>query len=77
LAHARFHAAWVDLSRSLAGGTVPTYDLAQVPPADLDIPSLAQLAPSQLPLGDAREPRALKIVRLDAALRGGRSGNSR
>ena len=33
----------------------PTYGLAQIPPADLDIPILGQLAPSQLPLGDAFE----------------------
>ena len=31
----------------------PTCGLAQVPSADLDIPILGQLAPSQLPFGDA------------------------
>ena len=36
--------------------------LAQVPSADLDIPVLGQLAPAQLPLGDALEPGALELV---------------
>jgi len=56
---------------------LPTHDRdassqssAQVPPADLDIPILGQLAPSQLPLGDALEPGPLEVVRLDAPLRG-------
>jgi hypothetical protein len=48
----------------------PTYGLAQIPPADLDIPILGQLAPAQLPLGDALEPGSLEVVRLDAAFRG-------
>jgi len=48
----------------------PTWHLAQVPPADLDIPILGQLAPSQLPLGDALEPGSLEVVRFDAPLRG-------
>ena len=49
----------------------PTCGLAQVPPADLDIPILAQLAPSRLPCGTAFEPGPLEVVRLDALLRGG------
>ena len=49
----------------------PTYGLAQIPPADLDIPILGQLAPSQLPLSDALEPGPLEVVGLDAALKGG------
>ena len=36
----------------------PTCGLAQVPPADLDIPNLGQLPLTQLPLGDALEPSA-------------------
>ena len=40
--------------------------LAQVAPADLDIPILSQLPPSQFSLGDALEPRPLKVVRLNA-----------
>ena len=39
----------------------------QVPPADLDIPILGQLAPAKLPFGDALEPGPLKVVRVDAA----------
>ena len=57
---------------------LPTHDRdassqssAQVPPADLDIPILGQLAPSQLPLSNALEPGPLKVVRLDAALGSG------
>ena len=46
----------------------PTCELAQVPPADLDIPIFGQLAAAQLPLGDALEPGPLEIVRLEAAL---------
>ena len=42
----------------------------QVPPADLDIPILGQLAPAKLPFGDALEPGPLKVVRVDAALWG-------
>ena len=42
--------------------------LAQVPPADLDIPVLGQLPPAQLPLGDAFEAGALEVVGFDAAL---------
>ena len=48
--------------------------LAQVAPANLDIPVLSQLAPAQLPLSDAFEPSPLEIVRLDAALGGGPLG---
>jgi hypothetical protein len=44
--------------------------LAQVSPADLDIPILGQLTPAKLPLGDALEPRPLKIVCFDASFRG-------
>jgi len=49
----------------------PTCGLAQIPSADLDIPVPGQLAPAQLPLSDALEPRSLKVVRLDAPLIGG------
>ena len=42
----------------------------QIPPTDLDVPILGQLALWQLPLGDALEPRPLKVVRLDSALGG-------
>jgi len=38
------------------------------PSADLHIPVLAQLAPAQLPLGDALEPGPLEVVRRDAPL---------
>jgi hypothetical protein len=38
-----------------------------VPPADLDIPVFAQLAPTDLPLGDALEPGPLKITGFDAS----------
>jgi hypothetical protein len=41
---------------------------SQVPPADLDIPILSQLAPAQLPLGDALELGSLEVVDLDAPL---------
>jgi hypothetical protein len=47
----------------------PTYGLEQVPPADLDIPVLGQLAAAQFPLDDALEPRSLEVVCLDAPLR--------
>ena len=57
--------------------TLPAGRLTQVPPADLHVPILGQLAPSQLPLGDALEPRPLEVVRLYAASGVGRSGNSR
>jgi hypothetical protein len=48
----------------------PTWHLSQIAAADLDVPVLSQLAPSQLPLGDALEPGMLEVVRLEAALRG-------
>jgi len=47
----------------------PTCGLPQIPPADLDIPVLGHPAPSQLPFGNALEPRPLEVVRLDAPLR--------
>jgi hypothetical protein len=62
----------VDLRRSSLVGTVSTRRLAQVPPADLDIPVLGQLAAAQLPLSDAIEPGSLEVVGLDAAFGGGR-----
>jgi hypothetical protein len=40
----------------------PTSGLAQIAPVDLDIPVLGQLAPLQLPLGDALEPGPLMAV---------------
>jgi hypothetical protein len=40
--------------------------LTQIPPADLHIPILGQLAPAQLPLGHALEPGPLEVVRLGA-----------
>jgi hypothetical protein len=42
------------------------------PPADLHIPILGQLAPPELPLGDALEADPLEVVRLGAPLGGGR-----
>jgi hypothetical protein len=48
--------------------------MSQVPPADLDIPVLSQLALAQLPLSSALEPGPLEVVRLDAPLRRGRLG---
>ena len=39
------------------------------PPADLHVPILGQLPPTDLPLGDALEPGTLEIVGLDAPLR--------
>jgi hypothetical protein len=38
---------------------------AQIPPADLNIPVLGQLAPAQLPLSDALEPGPLEVVGFD------------
>jgi hypothetical protein len=54
-----------------------SWRLTQIPPADLDIPVLGQLAPAQLPPGDTLEPGPLGIVRLDAPLGMGRPANSR
>ena len=54
----------------------PAHGLAQVPSADLDIPVLGQLAPAQLPLGDALEPGPLKVERLDSPLRGAAPGGA-
>jgi hypothetical protein len=48
--------------------------LAQVPPADLNVPILAQLPPAQF--SDALEPGWLEIVRR-SAWRVGRSGSRR
>jgi hypothetical protein len=48
--------------------------LAQVPPANLHVPVLGQLAAAQLPLGDALELAPLEVVRLHARLGVGRSG---
>src|ERR1700757_2055923 len=48
--------------------------LAQVSPADLDIPVLGQLPPAKLSLGNALEPRPLKVVCFDASFRGGPLG---
>ncbi|HMD62594.1 MAG TPA: GYD domain-containing protein [Stellaceae bacterium] len=48
--------------------------LADVAPADLDVAVLGQLAPAELPLGDALEPGSLQVVGLDAALGGGPLG---
>src|SRR6516225_4044552 len=62
---------WVDLRRFLAGGTVFQLRLAQVSSADLHVPILGQLAPAQLPLGDALKSGPLEIVRLDAPFRRG------
>jgi hypothetical protein len=60
-------------------GAPPSADfgLRQFSPADLDIPISRQLAPAQLPLGDALEPGPLKEESLDAALGGGPSGSRR
>jgi hypothetical protein len=52
-------------------GSLSTWHLGQVPPANLDIPILGQLAATQLPLSDALEPGPLEVVCLDAPLRGG------
>jgi hypothetical protein len=60
----------VDLRRFLAGGTVSQLRLAQVSSADLHVPILVQLAPAQLPLGDALKTGPLDVVRLDAPFRG-------
>ena len=49
----------------------PTYGLAQIPPADLHIPILGQLAPSQLPFGDAVESSSLEVVSIDEAIGAG------
>jgi hypothetical protein len=48
----------------------PFWHLPQVAPADLDIPVRGQLAPAQLPLGDALELGPLEIVGFDAPLGG-------
>jgi hypothetical protein len=48
-----------------------TCPLAQIPPADLHIPGLGQLAPTQLPLGDALKPGPLEVVCLNRPLGGG------
>ena len=39
--------------------------LAQVAPVDFIVPVLGQLAPAQLPLGDALEPGPLEVVGFD------------
>jgi hypothetical protein len=52
-------------------GTVSASCLAQITPANLDVPVLSQLPPAQLPPSDALEPGPLEVVRLDAPLRGG------
>ena len=70
----RTTAKGVDLRHSSPGGTVSTWRLLEVPPADLDVPILRQQAPAQLPLSDALEPGPPEIVRLDAALGGGPFG---
>ena len=44
---------------------------APVPPADLHIPILGQLASAQLPLGDALEPGPLEVVGFDTFPGGG------
>ena len=45
--------------------------LAQIPPADLNVPVVGQLTPAQLPLGDGLEPGPLEVVRFDAPFGGG------
>jgi hypothetical protein len=55
-------------------GSVGSYHLAQIPPADLHIPVLGQPAPAQLPLSDALEAGPLEIVGFDAPLGGGPIG---
>jgi hypothetical protein len=52
--------------------------LAQIPPANLDIPILGHQAASQgLPLGDALEPGSLEVVGFPHRSGVGRSGSSR
>jgi len=63
------HAVAKDRHARSSPGVVDRH-LAWSSPADLDIPVVGQLAPSQFPLGDAFEPRPLEIVRLAAVLRG-------
>src|SRR6516225_9293003 len=55
----------------------PGLHLAQVSPADLDVPVLGQLPPAQLPLSDALKPGPLEIISLDAPLGSGPLGSSR
>ena len=60
--------------------TEPRACLAQcceIPPADLDIPILGQLALAQLPLGDALEPGALSVLGFYTPLGSSGSGGSR
>jgi hypothetical protein len=47
------------LCRILPWGNVSFGILAQSPPADLDIPIVGQLPPTDLPFGDALEPGSL------------------
>ena len=51
--------------------------LSQVPPADLYVTVLGQLAPPELPLNDALEPGPLQIVRPTQSSGVGRSGRRR
>jgi len=54
---ASFRTAWVALRRASAVSTVLTDILRTSCPLILDIPVFGQLAPLQLPFGDALEPR--------------------
>jgi hypothetical protein len=55
-------------------GTIPTRHLAQVPPADLDIPIVGQLALPEFSLGDALEPGSLEVLALNATVENGPLG---
>ncbi len=46
----------------------PFWHVAQIAFADLDIPIIGQLEPTELPLGGGLEPGPLEVVRLNAAL---------
>jgi hypothetical protein len=54
---------WAERSVSLpmAVGGVPDWHRPQIPPADLHIPILGQLAPAPVTLGDALEPGPLQV----------------
>jgi len=50
----------------------PAWHLAQIPPADLDIPIIGQLALPEFSLGDPLEAGSLEVVGFEAPLGVGR-----
>ena len=64
----------VDLRHSLASRRDPRLDLAQIPPAELHIPVLGQLPPTDLSFGNALEPGPLSVAGFNTPLWGGPLG---